>query len=417
MVAVLAAFITLASISSCIANDESCDAGWVIMFLFIGLTLIASCVLCGFCCGMFGNSFAGCIRDSSYIQVNSFMVTIFGGILICLLIPFLFVNTLADSLFFPFLFALSVFGVAVSCIIFCVKPDDAEDESLGDKKKVKQKVLYAIPSLIFLFAGVFILNLRTTIFNTMTGPAYFFSPTGYYTNLDSSKSAISFADGFDNNFGGDSQNDDDFEAWFEEQYGDEKEDGETPSDDPDAFPDAEDVRLLDELSEVVKNHNPTLEDEASRLLSESNLNPELEDILKDFARDNCDPALSFCTEELETTLTHHCTNDDLKNIIFGKIDRNQCNPFLNDMNGCTAGFYYNEETGQGVICPNGFFCPEKFRCLIACVKGASCTATEKTSDSMCTHAVGFQKIVEPAIVEDGDLTCPGPAHELICPVS
>ena len=85
------------------------------------------------------------------------------------------------------------------------------------------------------------------------------------------------------------------------------------------------------------------------------------------------------------------------------------------MNGCTAGFFFNDETKQAVICPDGFFCPEKFRCLIACVKGASCTSTEfQAESSMCTHATGFNKIVEPALFEEG-LTCPGPAHELICP--
>ena len=57
--------------------------------------------------------------------------------------------------------------------------------------------------------------------------------------------------------------------------------------------------------------------------------------------------------------------------------------------------------------------PEKFRCLIACVRGASCTKTE-LKDSMCKHAEGFSKVVEPAIVEEGTV-CPGAANELICP--
>ena len=202
---------------------------------------------------------------------------------------------------------------------------DDKEEKRRVMHSVKSTFLKSIPVFIFIVIGLWLLATRSFIFNSMTGPAYFFSPEGYYWTLESSQGAVVGFEALDPG------------KWTRDN--DEDEDGD------DLLPKNDDGSSInDDFNE--KNDG------------DYNIS-YIVDILEDFAIDNCDPEATLdggepLCGEIGAVMKYHCKDSDLTHIIFGTVDAEQCNPFNDDVRGCTAGFFFNSTSDTSVICPEGF---------------------------------------------------------------
>ncbi|GMI46325.1 hypothetical protein TrCOL_g9564 [Triparma columacea] len=431
-------------------DDNSCSDAWLwkVFPTFLVLSCCFAISICGCGMGLGESSWRFCMRDETFKKVNSLLVVIFGSCVAIFIWPLLMSYKLGDAVSSLFFFSVMVFISSWCCLSCCTKTESEydEDEEAEKRKALHKKTVWSgikmIPFIFVVIAGTEVLRIRIWVYHNMTGIDYILSPEGYYWTLNTANKGIDLWEVFEM----------DMEGEFDRR---------------DVFDD-EDRRILRGTSVFApgsriwmndEDFDPAPEDCAlplPRNLEDSDDTPSptptpdddsyddpYDDEDDDFENWNTTDFVDFLDEWVENNpisidnkqfAIWHCEGNQMKNFVTGVTDAEQCNPFAVSsddfhMTGCPSGVfknfteaddsdaaYYQPHTSA---CPAGFFCPENYQCIIACIEGASCLPTvPETDGNQCVpdSALGTtKKPLNKVLIEDGGFVCPGSRQGTLCP--